>query len=45
MAQAVTQASHRGLITQASVASAPRISDAVKKEIEELRIRAKNCCF
>jgi len=37
MAQAVKQAFQRGLITEAAVASAPRISDAVKKEIIELK--------
>lgn len=37
MAQAVKQAFQRGLITEATVAGAPRISDTVKKEIIKLR--------
>lgn len=37
MAQAIKQAFQRGLITQTSVADAPRISDSIKKEIEALR--------
>lgn len=37
MAQAVKQAFQRGLITQDKVAGDPRISDSVKKEIENLR--------
>ncbi|MEK7857725.1 MAG: type IV toxin-antitoxin system AbiEi family antitoxin domain-containing protein [Elusimicrobiota bacterium] len=38
MAQAVKQAFQRGLIAQTAFAQAPRISAAVKKEIEDLRV-------
>lgn len=36
MSRAIKQAFQRGLITQTALASAPRISGAVKKEIEKL---------